>query len=217
MFTGIVQGLKAVVSREATSAGERLRLLLGELAAGVELGASVAVNGTCLTVAAVEDGVVAFDVIPETLALTNLGDLSVGTLVNVERSYRVGDEVGGHVVSGHVSGVAQVASRQSNAKGERVWLTVPSETLPALMHKGFVALDGASLTISDVDRELGGIEVSLIPETLERTTFGRLAVGDRVNLEVDAQTAAVVETVRSVLESDDWLDKLVARLEQRRS
>lgn len=215
MFTGIVQDLRAIEAVEATGTGVRLDIALGPLAEDLQLGASVAINGTCLTVTSVSNSLVSFDVIPETLQLTNLGELEAGTLVNVERSYRVGDEVGGHIVSGHVTGQAVVTEVAGGDDETRIWFDVPEQAVDALLMKGFVALDGASLTISNIDRGAGRIEVSLIPETLARTTLGRLEIGSRVNIEVDQQTAAIVTTVERVLESDQWLDKLAARLAQR--
>lgn len=199
MFTGIVQGLCPVRRVDDEPGLKRLTIELNELAQGLELGASVAVNGTCLTVTGVTEGAADFDVIRETLDRTNLGTLRVGSLVNVERSFRVGDEIGGHIVSGHVTDVAVVERVEGGANERNVYLRVPPELMKFLSYKGFVALDGASLTISAVDAESSTIGVSLIPETIARTTLGRVSVGDRVNLEVDAQTRTIVETVERVL------------------
>lgn len=204
MFTGIVQGLCPVVSIEDRVGMRRLVVDLGELATDAQLGASIAINGTCLTVTSVESGRVAFDVIAETLALTNLGGLNEGSRVNVERSYRVGDEVGGHIVSGHIS-AAVVLNRIEARENERnLFFGVPAAVLKFLLHKGFVALDGASLTLASVDRSAGEISVCLIPETIARTTLGFIVPGDRVNLECDAQTQAIVETVERVLSDQAW-------------
>jgi riboflavin synthase len=186
----------------------RLTVALGELAAGVELGASVAVNGTCLTATAVDTGRVSFDVIRETLRQTNLGALRVGDLVNVERSFRVGDEVGGHVLSGHVSGVAEVCDVELGPNVRNLQFAVPEALMKYLLHKGFAAFDGASLTLTFVDRALNRVGVSLIPETIARTTLGRVERGARVNLEVDAQTQAIVDTVERVLMDPEWRGRL---------
>ncbi len=215
MFTGIVQDLRPVESVEATDTGVRLDIVLDALAEDLQLGASVAINGTCLTVTNVSNTLVSFDVIPETLSLTNLGALQAGTPVNIERSYRVGDEVGGHIVSGHVTGQAVVTEVYRQDHETRIWFDVPEQAMDALLMKGFVALDGASLTISNIDQSGRRIEISLIPETIARTTLGRLEPGSRVNIEVDPQTAAIVTTVERVLGSDQWLDKLAARLSER--
>jgi riboflavin synthase len=208
MFTGIVQGLCPVVRVVDEPSLRRLELELGELAAGVALGASVAVNGTCLTATAVEGGRVSFDVIRETLGQTNLGALGVGDLVNVERSFRVGDEVGGHILSGHVSGIAEVCGIESGPNVRDLQFAVPEALMKYLLHKGFVAFDGASLTLSSIDRKRNRVGVSLIPETIARTTLGRVERGARVNLEVDAQTQAIVDTVERVLTDPDWRGRL---------
>ena len=142
---------------------------------------------------------VGFDLIKETVELSNLGDLAKGTAVNVERSLRVGDEVGGHILSGHIAGVTVVTEVTPDDGHRLVTMTVPTEWMAYLMLKGFVALNVASLTIAEVDRAAATIAVSLIPETLARTTFSRVEVGDRINLEVDSQTQAIVDTVRTAL------------------
>lgn len=212
MFTGIVQGLCRVAAVEPEEGLRRLIIELGELADGLETGASVAVNGTCLTVTAVLPGAARFDVIRESLERTNLGDLTPGSLVNVERSFRVGDEVGGHIVSGHVAGVATV-SRVETASNERnVFFSVPAGLMKYLSLKGFVALDGASLTIAHVDHGAAEIGVCLIPETISRTTLGTAPEGARVNLEVDAQTQAIVETVERLLSQPEWLARLASAI-----
>lgn len=177
----------------------RLTLKLGGLAEGLEGGASVAVNGVCLTVTESVDGQVSFDVIRESLALSNLGDLQRGDRANVERSFRVGDEIGGHILSGHVSGVATL-TRVDEATNERnLFFQVPESLMKYLSYKGYVALDGASLTLAHVDPTACEIGVCLIPETIARTTLGNAVAGQRVNLEVDAQTQTIVETVERVL------------------
>lgn len=199
MFTGIVQGLCDVTSVERDTSLMRLGIALGALGRGVQPGASVAINGTCLTVTATSDEETRFDVIQETLDLTNLDALEPGMQVNVERSFRVGDEVGGHILSGHVSGVARVSRIEQADNLRNLYFTVPRDLVRYLTLKGFVALDGASLTISHCDAAKAEIGVSLIPETIARTTLGRVEVGDAVNLEVDAQTQVIVETVERVL------------------
>lgn len=201
MFTGIVQGLCDVVEVDRKANLSCLHIDLGDLAHDAVLGASVAINGTCLTVTGTRDNgsVVSFDVISETLKLTNLGDLDAGCRVNIERSLRFGDEIGGHMVSGHVAAAVSV-DRIEAAPNERVvWFNCPDQWMKYLNYKGFVALDGASLTISAVDREHSQFSVSLIPETIGRTTLGTVAAGDRVNLEIEAQTQTIVDTVERLL------------------
>ncbi len=199
MFTGIVQRLSEVDSVDRESALVRLAIRLGDLTEGLELGASVAVNGVCLTVTAVQGPIARFDVIQETLDRSNLGMLQPGSRVNVERSFRVGDEIGGHLVSGHVAGVATVERIDQADNLRVVHLKAPPELGKYLFLKGFVALDGASLTISHSDQSAAAIGVSLIPETIARTTLGLVEVGDAVNIEIDAQTQAVVETTERVM------------------
>ena len=209
MFTGIVQELAPVVGLERETGLLRLHLGLSEARRyGLQDGASVAVNGTCLTVARQDATGIGFDVIEETLALTNLGGLEVGDRVNVERSATFADEIGGHRVSGHVSGVALVSEVRRTENNRVVRLAGDDAWLRYVFHKGFVALDGASLTVSALERTEGWLEVSLIPETLARTTFGFREVGDRVNVEVDSETVAVVETVRRVLDDPEWRQRL---------
>ncbi len=204
MFTGIVQALCPVLAIERTTNLQRMRVRLPELTDGLQNGASVAVNGVCLTVTEVDGDAVAFDVIQETLDHTNLGGLSEGSLVNIERSLRFGDEVGGHILSGHISARLLVAGIDQAANARVIRFAVPDEWLKYLHHKGFVALDGASLTLASVDPVAGEISVALIPETTARTTLGMLEEGDWVNLEVDKQTQAVVDTVERLMHSGQW-------------
>lgn len=212
MFTGIVQALVPVGFVSLEGGVLRLGISLGELAQGLEPGASVAINGTCLTVVQSSSSLTTFDVIEETSRLTRLGGLRPGQRVNVERSFRIGDEVGGHLVSGHVTGTALVVDvevregvRNLTFKGDPGWMKF-------ILHKGFVALDGASLTVAEVDGARGTFGVCLIPETIERTTLGGVVAGDRVNVEVDSQTRATVETVERMLTSPEWLEILRSRL-----
>lgn len=219
MFTGIVQGHVQVVKVTDENDLRRLTLDLGDLVAEIQDGASVAVNGVCLTVVQssvsaglshgrLPHGQVEFDVIQETLDRTSLGRLAAGQLVNVERSYRVGDEVGGHVVSGHIAAEVPLVEMQAQGNVRNLFFQIPPEWMKYLHLKGFVALDGASLTIATADAEQNRISVSLIPETIERTSLGRLVEGGTVNLEVDAQTQAIVDTVERTLGSESFKGRL---------
>jgi riboflavin synthase len=202
MYTGIVQSLCEVRAVADEPGLRRLTVRMGALASGLDAGASVAVNGTCLTVTGNKGTDVRFDVIRQTLETTNLGDVVRGARVNVERSFRVGDEVGGHLLSGHVSGTATVV-RVEEAPNERtLFLRAPEALTKYLSPKGFVALDGASLTIAGLDRARREAVVCLIPETIARTTLGTVRAGDRVNLEVDAQTQTIVDTVERLSATD---------------
>ena len=199
MFTGIVQGLIEVGEIEHMDDISRLRLNLAELGEGLSLGASVAINGTCLTVVATSSKNASFDIIKETINTTNLKYLQKGSKVNVERSFRIGDEVGGHMVSGHISSVAKL-EEQVNSGNERVLtFSVSEEWSKYILQKGYVALDGASITVSGVEPKHHKFSVSLIPETIARTTLGSISKGKFVNLEIDSQTQAIVETVERVM------------------
>jgi riboflavin synthase len=217
VFTGIVQGLCEVVEIEHKANLSCLYIDLGELAKDLALGASVAVNGTCLTVGRrranpkVTGTVTGFDVIKESLALTNLGTLIPGSRVNVERSLKFGDEIGGHILSGHIATTVVVDHLETSPNERVLWFACEPHWLKYLNHKGFVALDGASLTISGIDREAGLFSVSLIPETLARTTLGTHEVGAPVNLEVEAQTQTIVETVERLLGDEEWRASLFPR------
>ncbi len=206
MYTGLVQGL-CTVERVIDRDGLRtLEINLGSLAEGLASGGSVAVNGTCLTATSIAAGRVRFDVVPQTLRVTNLGDVQAGEAVNIERSARIGDELGGHKVAGHVCDTVIVVDIAAAGHDRVMTFEVAPEWLRYLFPKGFVALDGASLTISGLDRAARRLQVSLIPETLARTTFGTRRVGDRVNLEVDSDAVVMVDTVTSLLADPDWLE-----------
>lgn len=200
MFTGIVQGTARVEAVEDRPGFRRLWLRFPAGATdGLVRGASVAVAGTCLTAVDLQGDRVGFDCIDETLRLTRLGALAVGHRVNFERSARLNDEIGGHLLSGHVRTTVTVADRVDSADNRALTLQTDPETLRYVLPKGYVALDGCSLTVGVVDRERSTFTVHLIPETLAVTTLGELGVGDRLNLEVDAMTQAVVDTVERVL------------------
>jgi riboflavin synthase len=204
MYTGIVQGL-CRVERVVDEAGlRRLQIEMTELVDSLVVGASVAINGTCLTVTRIVHDTVSFDVIGETMARTNLGGLKVNDRVNVERSMRMGDEIGGHVLSGHVAGLARLERIESGPSRRTLWFDIPIAWMPYLFHKGFVALDGASLTIADIERDQHRLSVSLIPETIARTTLGTAEAGYAANLEIDAQAQAVVTTVERLFGDPQW-------------
>ena len=183
MFTGLVESLGAVVAVVPEPPGVRLVVEAPVIAADAALGDSVCISGCCLSVVRLDGDRLEFQLGPETLARTTLGGLAAGGRVNLERSLRLSDRLGGHLVTGHVDGVGRLAHRRD--EGE--WTTCRFAAAPALLaqmaSKGSVAIDGVSLTIVDVDS--GGFGVALIPHTLGGTTLGGLAVGDAVNLETD--------------------------------
>lgn len=207
MFTGIVQDLVSV--REIVDEGDLVRLVLNmdATANALQLGASVAVNGTCLTVTRVVQGHVHFDVITESLRTTNLSRLEVGDLVNVERSYHVGDEIGGHILSGHVTATSPLSGRFVQGHDHVLRFNLEPKWLKYVFHKGFIGLDGASITVSSLDRADSWFEVSLIPETLSRTTLGQIEAGGLVNVEVDGQTVTTVETVERIMSERELASK----------
>jgi riboflavin synthase len=179
MFTGIVREVGTVAAFD----GSRLVVSGAETAASSAVGDSVSVAGVCLTVVEREAGSLAFDVVPETLARTGLGGVQPGDAVNLEPALRVGDPLGGHVVQGHVDGVGEVVAVGDEGFSRRVWIEPPPELLRYVVQKGSIAVAGVSLTVAEVTDDR--FAVALIPETLERTTLGTAAPGDRINIEVD--------------------------------
>jgi len=191
VFTGIVVDVGTVKAQEPRGGDVRTVIGLDRIdPAGLHIGDSICVQGCCLTVTELVGRAFAADVSRETLSLTTLGDLAVGSAVNLEPSLKAGDALGGHLVSGHVDGVAEVASVAGDARSTRVRITVPEQLAKYIARKGSVAIDGVSLTVNDVEGATFGI--NLIPHTQEVTTLGRLRPGTRVNLEVD-QVARYLE------------------------
>jgi riboflavin synthase len=182
MFTGLVEALGVVRELTADGAG-RVLTVATPFAVQLALGESVAVNGTCLTVVAHDGETCRFEVGPETLQRTNLGELRVGDRVNLERSLRMGDRLGGHWVQGHIDGVGRLERRVPDGPWLGVWFTCPPELAAQMVPKGSVAVDGISLTLVDV--AANGFSVALIPHTLDNTTLGFKQPGDAVNLETD--------------------------------
>src|SRR5215467_2585005 len=193
MFTGIVRELGTVDAFD----GSRLVVAAGETAASAAVGDSVAVAGVCLTVVEAAAGRLAFDVVPETLSRTALAGLEPGSEVNLEPSLRVGDQLGGHVVQGHVDAVGRVRSLAAAGESHRVWIDAPETVVRYCIEKGSIAVEGVSLTVAAFDDE--GFEVALIPHTLEVTTLGRLEPGDEVNLEADVLGKVVERLVAARL------------------
>lgn len=191
MFTGIVVDVGTVKVQEPRGGDVRMVIGLDRIEPGsLHLGDSICVQGCCLTVTELIGRAFAADVSRETLSLTRLGDLAVGSPVNLEPSLKAGDALGGHLVSGHVDGVAQVVSLAGDARSTRVKIAVPDHLAKYVARKGSVAIDGVSLTVNEVEGSTFG--VNLIPHTQAVTTLGRLSPGSRVNLEVD-QVARYIE------------------------
>jgi riboflavin synthase len=201
MYTGITQGTCPVTAVDYGLTNLSLEIELGALSEGLEIGASVSIDGVCQTVVGIDGGRVRFEVIRESLERSTLDELAVGRRVSVERSARIGDEIGGHEIAGHVSGTGRVRAVERDGTECALAIEVPRAWRKWILEKGFIAVDGSSLTIGRViDSEEGCcFRVHLIPETMRRTGLGRKRVGDRVNIELDARTVAIVETVERSL------------------
>lgn len=198
MFTGIVQGMATIVAIDKKENFQTHTIeLSGEMREELSIGASVAHNGCCLTVTKLDGGRVSFDLMQATLKLTNLGELSVGSAVNIERAAKFGDEIGGHSMSGHIHCLAEITEIVDTPNNRTIWFSLPNEQSKYVLTKGYIGIDGCSLTIGDVEKNT--FCVHLIPETLNRTLFGQRLVGEKVNIEIDPQTQAIVDTVERVL------------------
>jgi riboflavin synthase len=183
VFTGIVREVGRVVAADGAGDGLHLEIEAPATARGTAIGDSVAVDGCCLTAVSVSDGRIAFDAVPETLARTALGRLTAGGRVNVEPALRAGEPLGGHYVQGHVDGRGRVSAIAPEGDGRRLWIEAEPALLRHVVQKGSIAVDGASLTVAEIDD--GRFAVALIPHTLAATTLGELEPGDEVNLETD--------------------------------
>lgn len=226
MFTGIVQGI-ATVRRIADRPGLR-SFTLGfppGFCEGLAIGASVAVDGVCLTVTALHGDpaqgdtahgeAAEFDVMQQSLSLTTLGRLREGSAINVERAARDGAEIGGHPLSGHVDFMATVAEVRRPENNHVLKIAVPAPWMRYVFAKGYIAVNGASLTVAEAQRQAdgsGSFEVWLIPETLRMTTFGEKAAGTQVHIEIERQTQVFVDTVRAAI--DERLGPLLPALER---
>ncbi len=183
MFTGIIEEMGSVHALRREAGAARLTITASVVVEGTAMGDSICVNGVCLT--AVELGATVFsaDVAPETLAVTNLGELRVGAKVNLERALRLSARIGGHLVSGHVDGVGRIREKRREGNGWRLFFDAPAPVLRYVIKKGSIAIDGISLTVADLDR--AGFSIAMIPHTASLTTLGFKTAGDSVNLEAD--------------------------------
>jgi len=218
MFTGIVQGV-ARIARIQEAPGLRsftLEFPAG-FTAGLEIGASVSCDGVCLTVTRLNSDTSAdFDVMLQTLNLTTLGVLSTGDSINVERAAKDGAEIGGHPLSGHVDFTASLKDIREPENNRVLRISVPGHWMRYIFAKGYIAINGASLTVAEANKTENWFEVWLIPETLRMTTFGAKVVGDDLNIEIERQTQVIVDTVRAVVEERlgpllPALDKLLSQ------
>ena len=204
MYTGIVQACLEIQSADRLPGLLTFGLTLPpDLSEAVTLGASIAVNGCCFTVTSmttVPQGLnVTFDAIAETQALTNIRDIQIGTRVNVERSAKQDVEIGGHVLSGHIIDTAVVAEIEKTENNCRITFSASDAWLKYVFEKGYLAINGASLTVAAVDRVAKTFSVNLIPETLKRTNFSELSVRDEVNIEVESHSQDIVDTVERIM------------------
>ncbi len=183
MFTGLVETMGQVHALELRTAGVRLVIDAPAIAEGIQIGDSIANNGCCLTVVQINATLLGFDAGPETLACTNLGQKQVGDNINLERSVCLGERLGGHLVTGHVDGLGELVKREDDQDWSTFWFKTPPNLSRQMASKGSITVDGISLTLVDVTA--AQFSVALIPHTLEVTTFGKLQVGDQVNLETD--------------------------------
>ncbi|MDN6318742.1 MAG: riboflavin synthase subunit alpha [Marinobacter sp.] len=194
MFTGIVQGIAVVEEVTAATGLSSFAISLPDNSAeDITIGASVAINGTCLTVTRQIGNTLFFDAMQETLTLTTLGALQPGHRINFERAARIGDEIGGHLLSGHIHTTANVVEILRPENNVTIWLDVPDQWASYIFPKGYIAINGASLTIGEVAGNR--FNVHLIPETLRATTFGEIEKGMAVNIEIDSQTQTIVDTL----------------------
>lgn len=197
MFTGIIQGkatLKHLVRKSGLFTYE---FEFPEDQSSTEIGASVALNGTCLTVTKIQNTCLSFDLMAETIKLTNLAELNQDDRVNFEHAAKIGDEIGGHITSGHVHCLGKVTRITPTENNLELKFEVPDKWQRYIFDKGYIAINGASLTVGSVDNK--GFTVNLIPETLRVTTFSQLQLGDSVNIEVDTQTQTIVDTMERIM------------------
>ncbi|WP_020408782.1 riboflavin synthase [Hahella ganghwensis] len=197
MFTGIVQGKAKLVVAQKQEGLFTYTFEFPEDQSDTQIGASVAINGTCLTVVSKNQRQLTFDLMAETLRLTNLGQLQLGDSTNFEHAARIGDEIGGHLMSGHVHCTAPLKSRRVSENNLALDFEVPPQWSRYIFDKGFIGVNGASLTVGACHET--GFTVNLIPETLRVTTFEALIPGDLVNIEIDPQTQTIVDTIERVL------------------
>lgn len=203
MFTGIVQGIGEIIATTEKNTVTSYAIRLPNVE-GLVIGASVSINGVCLTVVAIDADIVQFDIIKETLERTNLGDLSVGDVVNIERSLKFGDEVGGHILSGHIFATGVISTKSKTGDQMSLKIKSPPVIEKYLTEKGYIAIDGISLTVGKV--EAGYFDLHIIPETMRLTTLDAKIVGDLVNIEIDSNTQLIVETIERLLQ--DRSDKI---------
>jgi len=200
VYTGIVKQALPIAALQEKSGLKTLRFDFPQsLREGLEMGASVAVDGVCLTVSSMSGSEIGFDVMQQTLDVTTLGNVQEGKHYNIERSAKMGDEIGGHPISGHIDCTTKVVAVTEPENNRFVDFAIPPKLSKYIFPKGFIAINGCSLTVAEVDSARGTVRVCFIPETLRITTHGLKNPGDLVNIEIDRQTQAIVDTVERYL------------------
>ena len=197
MFTGLIESICSVKSANRKGTSMELTVDLGELAGEVKIGDSVAINGACLTAVQLEGWSVKFDVSGETLAKSTLADTVGGRAVNIELAMKADGRFGGHIVQGHIDGVATVKAVEKQGEFANIKFAAPAELLEQLVIKGSVAVDGVSLTVAEMDAE--GFTVAVIPQTLEKTTLGKAKAGDKVNIEIDILAKVIRKQLENIV------------------
>ena len=185
MFTGLIQAVGQVAAIERQESSARLEISSKEIAAQIAQGDSVCINGTCLTVVSFDESKFAVDVMVQTLNLTSTGSLEVGSAVNLELATRTADRLGGHIVQGHVDGVAEVVAFSADSQWTRMDLSIPKDLMKYVVAQGSICVEGVSLTVGELNDPADQISVWLIPETLAKTNLSHKQVGDPLNIEVD--------------------------------
>ena len=199
VFTGIVEGTGLVTKVDSSKNLTKIVIQMPvDFSNGIKIGASVCVDGVCLTVSSINENELSFDVIIETLNVTTFNEIKVNDVVNVERSMKLGDEIGGHMLSGHVSTTASISEIDNPENNHIISLSTDSETIRYIFPKGYIALNGVSLTVGDVDKSNKTFNVYLIPETLRLTNLGSKIAGDKINLEIETQTRNMVDTISEI-------------------
>ncbi len=201
MFTGLVETLGRIVAIEDQPPGKRFKIACGKVSQDAAMGDSIALNGCCLTVVQINGEELDFEAGEETLSRTNLGQLAQGDCVNLERSLKVGDRMGGHYVTGHIDDLGELIQRREDPPWAHLHFRVPSRLAAQIVGKGSIAIDGVSLTV--VEAEADSFSVALIPHTLSETTMGQLQIGDQVNLETDVLAKYVQRSLQMLPQGSD--------------
>ena len=196
VFTGIVEGTGTVSNVTTSENLTKISVNMpSKFSEGIKIGASVCVDGVCLTVSSINIDELSFDIIIETLNVTTFSNVKTGDIVNVERSMKLRDEIGGHILSGHVSTTSTISKLENPENNHIVTFSTDLETIKYIFPKGYIALNGVSLTVGEVEKSNQTFNVYLIPETLRLTNLGEKIVGDKINLEIETQTRNMVDTI----------------------